>query len=78
MNTLKANNGIYLKLVSLFTPEQKKKLESLDLSVNEKAVFAVKVFTEATGDKIENVIALVFGKNAYSDHREEIEALLNK
>lgn len=76
MSNLTPNNGIYLKLISLFTADQKKTLSNLSLNSIDRAVFAAKVFQQATGDKMENVIDLIFGKGAYAANKEEIDGLL--
>lgn len=76
MSNLTPNNGIYLKLVSLFNAEQKATLSKMSLNSIDRAVFAAKVFQAATGDKIENVIDLIFGKGAYAANKEEIDGLL--
>lgn len=76
MTNLKVNNGIYLKLIALFNADQKAQLAAMNLNSVEKAVFAAKVFQAATGDKIENVIALIFGKDAYKNNKAELDLLL--
>ena len=77
MTNLKANNGIYLKITALFTAEQKAKLQSLDLNSTDKAILAAKVLQGATGDKIENIIDLIFGQGAYQNNQAEINQLLS-